>query len=427
MVENTNLKQATLQLKPRGALYEGITSRQNLKVAFYQVKKNKGSYGIDRVSIKQYERNLERNIAETSRLLKQGRYKPLPVKRVWILKPDGRKRPLGIPAVRDRIVQQSLLMAIQPLFEPTFSDVSYGFRPNKSAIEAVNKVQEYLDKGHQKIFEADIEDFFSNVNHNRLVARLRERIDSKETIKLIRKFLNSGVMEEGNFKKQISGTPQGGVISPLFANVYLNDFDHKIEKAGLRMVRYADDFVILCKTDNQAVYALRLARDILQSIGLKLKPEKTGIVSYFQGFEFLGYRFQQYYGNYKWPRDKAVKAFKDKIRHLTRRQQPKNIKMLIPSVNYVVRGWGNYFKHGNVKTRFDQLDSWLRMRLRSFIGKRKWPSGLNWKYPNDHFKDLGLVCLSDLLSSPNCGQLYRRAVCGKSARTVREKQDLLSC
>src|SRR3989338_593623 len=321
----TNSKQFNIQFTPKGDIYQLVWSKERLRTAFCQVKKNKGSHGIDRISLSQYERNLERNIAETSRLLRERKYQPLPVKRVWIPKPDGQQRPLGIPAVRDRVVQQALLSAIQPLFEPTFADCSYGFRPNKSAIEAVQKVQEYLDKGYEWIFEADIEDFFGQVIHNRLSAKLRERIDSRETIQLIRAFLNAGVMEEGNFKKEMSGTPQGGVISPLLANVYLNDFDHKIEKAGLRLARYADDFVILCQSENQVIYALKLARDILASYGLKLKPAKTGIVSYYQGFEFLGYRFQKYYGNYKWPRPKAVQSFKDKIRYFARRQQPRNI------------------------------------------------------------------------------------------------------
>lgn len=412
-------KQLNLILRPPGSLYQQIWNKSKLIIAFKQVKRNKGSYGVDRISLKQYERNLEKHIVQTSRLLQQERYQPLPVKRVWIPKADDRKRPLGIPTVRDRMVQQAVLTAIEPMFEPVFAKASYGFRPNKSALEAVSKVQQYLDQGYNQIFEADIEDFFSQVNHDRLIARIRVKVKDRKVRRLIGSFLKAGVMEEGKHRKEITGTPQGGVISPLLANIYLNDFDHKIVKAGLKLVRYADDFVILCKNENQAVYACKKSKAILTSIGLKLKPTKTGIVNYGQGFEFLGYRFQQYHGNYKWPRHKAAKAFKDKIRHLTRRQQPRNVSQIIPILNPVIRGWGHYFKYGNVKIRYQELDSWIRMRLRSFMEKKKWPSGLNWKYPNDHFRSLGLVYLSDLISFPNYGQLYRRAVCGESARTVR--------
>lgn len=212
-------------------MIEKICQKGNLIQAFKKVKKNKGSFGIDRVSIKQYERNLERNINQLQRLLRNRKYNPLPVKRVFIPKLDGKKRPLGIPAVRDRIVQQAILEVIQPIFEPVFSNFSYGFRPNRSPIQAVEKVQEYLDQGYEYIVDADIKDFFGTLNHQRLISKVKEQIKDRILLKLIWKFLKSGVMEEGKLKKAISGTPQGGVISPILANIYLNDFDHKIDKA----------------------------------------------------------------------------------------------------------------------------------------------------------------------------------------------------
>lgn len=378
-------------------MIEKIYQKENLIQAFKKVKKNKGAFGIDRVSIRKYEDKLERNIKELERLLRLGKYNPLPVKRVFIPKLDGKKRPLGIPAVRDRVVQQAILEVIQPIFEPLFANSSYGFRPNCSPIQAVNKVQEYLDQGYEYIVEADIKDFFGTLNHQRLISKVKEEVKDKKLLKLIWKFLKSGVMEEGKLKKVVSGTPQGGVISPILANIYLNDFDYKIEKAGLKLVRYADDFVILTKSVNQATFAMKMIKELIKSIKLKLAREKTKITEYWWGFEFLGYCFRKYYGNYKWPAEKSIKAFKEKIRHKTRRQQPKNVIQVITEINPLVRGWGHYFKYGNVKTRFPTLDSWIRMRLRSFIEKKKWPSGLNWKYPNDHFRSLGLFSLTKLL------------------------------
>ena len=379
-------------------MIEEVYKRENLIKAFNLVKKNKGSFGIDKISIAKYEQNLEDNINRVQRLLVTGEYKPQPVKKVLIPKSNGKYRPLGIPTVGDRIVQQSLLAAMQPTFEKIFSINSYGFRPNKSAIQAINRVQEHLEDGYEYIVEADIKDFFGQLSQQRLICKVKEEIKERPILALIWKFLKSGVMEEGEIKKAISGTPQGGVISPLLANIYLNDFDHKIEKAGYKLVRYADDFVILCKSVNQAVSAMKMVQDLIKSMKLELAPEKTGITEYKRGFDFLGYRFQKSYGKkYRRPTKKALKAFKDKIRHKTRRQQPKNVAMVVKEVTPIIRGWGNYFRYGNNKMRFKELDSWIRMRLRSFIKKKKWPSGLNWMYPNDHFEKLGLVSLTSLL------------------------------
>lgn len=399
-----------------------------LESAFAAVKRNRGSGGIDAVSVKQYERNMARNTRELLRSIQQGAYQPLPVRRVEIPKPNGKTRPLGIPAVRDRVVQQAVLATIQPLLEPRFSASSFGFRPGKSARQAIDQIGQYLNDGYTFVVDADIRDFFGTLHQQILMDKARTNIPDRSITYLIWQFVRAGVMEEGQVRTVTAGTPQGGVISPILANLYLNDFDHVVERAGLKLVRYADDFVILCQSVNQATYALKLVRALLKKLRLDLTDEKTRITDYQNGFDFLGYHFQQFYGNKRWPRHKAVTAFKDKIRHLTRRQQPRNVAQIIPIMNPLIRGWGNYFKYGNSTACFGRLDGWIRMRLRSFIEKKKWPAGMNWKYPTDHFKTLGLVCLTPLLATVSTveqlsfsgmEQPARRAVCGKSARTVR--------
>lgn len=399
-----------------------------LKSAFAIVKRNHGSGGIDQISMLEYERHLDRNLMELLRRIKTREYAPLPVRRVHIPKPNGKTRPLGIPAIRDRVVQQAVLSVIQPQLEPMFRANSYGFRPGKSARQAIDQIQEYLVQGYTTVVDADIRDFFGTINQQLLMTKLRENIPDRSMTYLIWQFLRTGIMEEGRIRTATAGTPQGGVISPILANLYLNDFDHAIEKAGLKLVRYADDFVILCQSVNQAVMAMQRVKILLKRLRLELAPEKTRITDYHAGFDFLGYRFQQFFGFKRWPRHKAVQAFREKIKNATRRQQPKNVAQVIATVNPLIRGWGNYFKYGNSQSCFERLDGWIRMRLRSFIAKKKWPSGMNWKYPSDHFLELGLVCLTPLLATVSTAQQLsfsgmeqpaRRAVCGKPARTVR--------
>jgi len=399
-----------------------------LKCAFAIVKRNHGAGGIDQISILEYERHLNRNLLELLRRIKSRTYEPLPVRRVNIPKPNGKTRPLGIPAIRDRILQQAVLSDIQPQLEPRFSVSSFGFRPGRSPRQAIDQIQEYLNQGYTHVVDADIRDFFGTLNQQILMAKLHATIPDRLVTHLIWQFLRAGVMEEGRLRTATAGTPQGGVISPILANLYLNEFDHAIEKAGLKLVRYADDLVILCRSVNQVVMAMQRVKVVLKKLKLEIAPEKTQITDYNTGFDFLGYHFQQFYGSKRWPRHKAVQSFKDKVRHVTRRQQPKNVAQVIQELNPLIRGWGNYFKYGNSKTCFERLDGWIRMRLRSFIEKKKWPTSMNWKYPADHFFALGLVCLLPLceavstatqLSFSDMEQPARRAVCGKSARPVR--------
>lgn len=403
-------------------MYNLITEETTLIRAFLAVKKNKGCPGIDKQSILRFEEHLGANIRELSRLLKEKRYEPLPAKRVFIPKANGKKRPLGIPAVRDRVVQQAVRSVIEPSLEKLFNNASYGFRPNRSAHQAIEKIHEYLHQGYEHVVDADIRDFFGTLDHQILMAKVKKAIPDKDIQYLIFRFLKAGVMEEGQVKKTTTGTPQGGVISPVLANLYLTELDDTMERANLKIVRYADDFVVLCTSVNQATYAMKKTREKLNRLNLEPAPEKTKITDVYQGFVFLGYAFWKCNDKtYVFPSDKSVAKFKEKVRLATRRQQPRNVKMVIAKLNPILRGWGNYFGKWHGKSRFTRLDEWTRMRLRSFLKKKRALSlSAHTKYPNSFFKELGLVFLIDLLvPSSVTEQPYRRAVCGKSARTVR--------
>ena len=393
------------------SLYDKVFLEKNLRKAFFEVKKNKGAGEVDRVSLWQYQENLDSNIRELSRTLQQKTYQPLPVRRVLIPKPDGKLRPLGIPAIRDRVVQQAFLNILQPIFEKIFHCSSYGYRPNCSPHQAVRKIEEYLTQGYQWIVDADIEDFFGTLDHELLIDELNTQIADGSILNLVRQFLEAGIMEEGKVVYQTTGTPQGGVISPLLSNIYLNSFDWQIAKAGYKLIRYCDDWIILTKIREEAEKAKQLAEDLLRERKLRLNFQKTRIVSHQEGFEFLGFWFKDYDGIHrKGPRSRATKSFKEKITYLTRRQQPRNVKMVIEKLNPIIRGWGLYFCIGDVKGKFQDLDGWIRMRLRSFqMKKRALSLKASLSYPNQYFRDLGLCFLSDLSipSFPAKGQRYR--------------------
>jgi len=389
------------------------------------VKANKGSSGVDRVSIEDFDRNLQQNLDEIHRLLREDRYTPKPVRRVYIPKPNGDKRALGIPAVRDRVVQQALLNRMQRIFDPLFCDCSFGFRPGKSPHQAIEKVEEYLKMGCQWVVEVDIERFFDTVDKGKLTNLVAEEIADGRVLRLIQSFLACGVMEDTRVEYEATGTPQGGVISPLLANIYLHPFDKKMTEKGFKTVRYADDILVLCQSRTEAEKALRLTRQILEKeLNLKLNTQKTKITHKTQTFEFLGFLFGCGYSNYKIPRDRAVKAFKQKVRHITRRHQPKSMSQIIGELNPVVRGWGNYFVKGNCQRIFVKLDFWLRNRVTAFKLKKQGGYG-HRKYPYSRLKAMGMVFLKDLLYAkrsellPAKGQHLRRADCWKSARSVR--------
>ncbi|MBI5133708.1 MAG: group II intron reverse transcriptase/maturase [Thaumarchaeota archaeon] len=377
------------------SLIDKIWSLSNLEDAFSKVKENRGAGGIDGVSITQFEAQKQQNLLEIQRLLRSKQYKVIPVRRVEIPKPDGNYRPLGIPTVRDRVVQQATLNKLDPIFETKFLDCSYGFRKGRNAHQAVVKVEQYRDEGCEWVVEADIDSFFDSVDHELLIDQVAEEISDGSVLRLIRSWLEAGAFKGIELIETNIGTPQGGVISPLLANIYLHPFDVQMTALGFKLVRYADDFVIMCKTEEEANRALKTVKQILAEMKLRVKVSKTRIVqsSKEEGTEFLGFKI---FKEHKVPRKGAVMKFKDKVRAITRRQQPTNVKQVIRRLNPVIRGWGNYFKIANVNWLFKGLDSWIRMRLRSFIEKKK-SYNANWRISNQYFIELRFHTLSSLI------------------------------
>ena len=347
--------------------------------------------------------------------MKNDSYKPLPVRRVNIPKRNkpNEKRPLGIPAIRDRVCQQALKNRLEPIFEPTFNDCSFGYRPGKSTHQAMRKIYREIINGCEWVLDADLRDFFGNVQHELLINKIAERVSDGRVLRLIRKMLEAGYMEKGKKHATTQGTPQGGVISPLFSNIYLDSFDHKMVDKGYRLTRFADDWVVLCKTRNEAVKALNDARQILSKIGLTLHPEKTRITHIKWGFEFLGYKIKQGKGLklpphkikkqpnimniYAIPTEKSVKRFMDTIRNRTKRRIPLSLFELIEYINPVIRGWGNYYRKAHVRKLFNKLQRWIVRRIWSHRFKR-WRN-MGWKklHESKLYSDYKLVNLISLI------------------------------
>jgi len=390
-------------------LYSKIYQRDNLEASWLMVRKNKGSAGIDFQTIAKVETKLEDIIDNLQVKLINNQYYPKPVKRVYIPKPNGKLRPIGIPTVQDRIVQQATRGIIEPILDSKFEDFSYGFRPGKSAKQALAKIEELLKEKQRWVVQIDLSNFFDSIPHEVIMSKLKEQVQEDRIINLVRNFLNSGIMEEGYKRLVTTGTPQGGVISPLLANLVLDTLDKYVKSHGyLGMVRYADDFVILTKSKGRANHIAKEVIAVLDKLGLKINEEKTSIRHLAETFTFLGYTFgggKYYQGEggikiariWKKPSAKAIQVLKGKIRKLTRRQQPRNISMLIDNLNPVIRGWYNYFQHGRNRSRFEEIDGWYRMRLRSFIHKKKSYQD-NLKYPNSFFKEQGYLFLVDLFA-----------------------------
>jgi RNA-directed DNA polymerase len=376
------------------SLIDKVYELRNLKSAYEQVRRNKGSAGVDHETIEQFTEHLEENLEDLSKRLREGNYHPQAIRRVWIPKPGGQeKRPLGIPTVRDRVVQGALRNVLEPIFERDFAAQSYGFRPGKSAKDALRRVSELLQAGYTEVVDADLRSYYDTIPRPALLERVKAKVSDGRVLDLVAAYLEQEVLEGLESWTPEEGTPQGAVISPLLSNLYLDPLDHHMAKRGYEMVRYADDFVVLCRSRDEAERALAEVEEWVATAGLQLHPDKTRIVDATQpgGFDFLGYHFER--GRH-WPSKKSLNKHKDAIRHQTRRSNGKSLQEIIKKVNQVRRGWFEYFKH-SYRTTFEPLDKWTRMRLRSILRKRQGKRGRgrgtdHHVWPNAYFAELGL-------------------------------------
>jgi len=376
----------------------GRITPELMRKAFKAVKRNRGAAGVDKVSIQMFEDNLDENLAALMRDLKAGTFRPKPLRRTMIPKgPDSDKlRPLGIPVVRDRVAQEVVRRLLAPVFEPRFHDASYGFITGRNCHQAIERVLELHRQGDKVVLDADIKGFFDNIPHKVIMDAVAAEIADGNVLNLVEKFLKAGVMENGVFKPTTIGTPQGGVISPLLANIVLNHLDWRLHEAGYHFVRYADDFVVVCRTQQQAQEALTLVKHVLEGeLGLSLSAEKTKVTTFGKGYDFLGFTLSSHSRRM---REKSVMKFKAKIRSLTERKRNLDAEV-IKRLNQVVRGTANYFgaKFSTNYSLFRELDKWIRMRLRCMKKKRKSYRD-NWKLRLNYFRHkLGLVELQDRL------------------------------
>lgn len=391
---------SALQSGVRGGKWHSLIDKVydsfNLSLASESVLGNEGAAGVDHQSVKQFK---DRQLEELARLkeeLRSGKYQPRAVKRVWIPKPGStEKRPLGIPCVRDRVVQTALLHVLEPIFDVTFAEHSYGFRRGRGCHHALERIETLLNEGYVHVVDADLKSYFDTIPKDRLMSRVRERVSDSRVLRLVEQFLDQGVMDGLSEHVPATGTPQGAVISPLLANLYLNPLDHLLAEAGIAMVRYADDFVILCRSREEADQALAKVKGWVEDNGLTLHPTKTKIVdARTEGFDFLGYTFR---GDLRLPRKKSLDKMKDTIRARTSRTNGHSLTWIVGSLTRTLQGWFGYFKHCH-RNVFRDLDGWIRGRLRSILRKRAGRQGRgrgadHQRWPNDYFADHGLYSL----------------------------------
>jgi RNA-directed DNA polymerase len=381
------------------SLIDKVYRPSTLQAAWRQVRANKGAAGIDGQSVERFAANEQEYLSELAKDLEQGKYQPQAVRRVEIPKAGGKTRPLGIPTVKDRIVQTAVKRVIEPILEKEFLPMSYGFRPGKGCKDALREVDEYLREGYTHVVDADLKGYFDSIPHELLKTRIQEHISDGRVLQLMTSWLQQDIVRDLERWTPTAGTPQGAVISPLLANLYLHPLDVKMSELGYRMVRYADDFVILCTSAPQAQAALEEVKAWVEENGLSLHPDKTHVGDCLvpgQGFEFLGYRFE---AGGRRVRDKSLKGLKDKVREKTRRTRGDSMRTIIEDLSPMLRGWFGYFKHAHRHT-FSTLDGLIRRRLRAILRKQEKRPGMgrcyedHRRWPNAYFANLGLFTMS---------------------------------
>jgi RNA-directed DNA polymerase len=387
------------------SLIDKVYRKENLQSAFKKVKRNGGAGGVDHITVEGFEKDLERQLTKLTEDLEAGTYEPQAARRAYIEKHGSKeKRPLGIPTVRDRVCEGALRHVLEPIFEREFAENSHGFRPKRSAKDALREVERGLKAAKGYVVDADIKRYFDTIPHEPLLTRIAEKIADGRVMGILQQMLQRGVLEKREWQDTETGTPQGGVISPLLANVYLNPLDHLMQRAGHAMVRYADDLVILCATPAEAEAAYGLLKAWVEGQGISLHPEKTRIVNMNEtaaGFDFLGYHFERTRQGKldRWPRRKSMAKLKDRIRGLTHRANGRSLEETITRINRTTRGWFAYFKHSNRWT-FTEVDGWIRGRLRAILRKRVHLRGRSrgrdhHRWNNSFFAEHGYFSLYD--------------------------------
>jgi RNA-directed DNA polymerase len=392
------------------SLIDKLQSETTLRAAFAQVEANRGAAGVDHVSVEHYAKEVDANLRRLSEELRTGSYLPQQIRRHYIPKPgSGEMRPLGIPTVRDRVVQTALRMVMEPIFERDCAAHSYGFRPNRGCKDALRRVQELLNTGYVHIVDADLKSYFDTIPKDRLTALIDRKVSDGRIMTLIASFLEQGVLDGEQEWTPEQGTPQGAVVSPLLSNIYLDPLDHLMAARGFEMVRYADDFVVMCRSQEDATAALAVVQQWTVSAGLTLHPTKTRLVDEReQGFDFLGYHFE---AGKRWPRSKSRKKLRDTIRAKTKRTSGHSMTQIIADVNRTLRGWFEYFKH-SYRPTFRMEDGFIRRRLRSILRKRSCRKGSakangadQTRWTNAYFVALGLFSLQQAhaaVCQPSC-------------------------